>query len=167
MKAKTAISTISETIFRSDLAASLRGTSPLTIHDAFGTATNFNLPDVTSGDYTTVFQRNFSIEDVGLIEILTIRINIRTRVNGNGAIRWQISGNGGNTFVTFIESTFNVGVFTNITRNSYGLWITSIDTGNNKLQFRLQAKATAGTVSTQLVDQVSNVLIQYRQKQQI
>lgn len=165
---KTAITNTRDVMFVSYLAAALRGTSPITAHATFYPAytTLFPLPDTINPAYEDILLEKFGIEDVGLIEVLDIYADIRIRVKGNGAIRWQISGIGGgddSNWTTFVQVTFNVGAFTSLTRMGSGTWISSINTGNDQLQIRLQALANVGTVNTVIRDN-SLIQIQYRQK---
>lgn len=158
-----AINTVTETIYVSYIASTTRGTAVITNHNFFGTPQNLDLSDVTDGSFTTVLTRTYSVEDVGIVDVLSVPVFIRTVVNGNGTFRWQISGDGGSNWTTIINQAFNVGVFTNVTRSGSGQWITSINTGTDKLQLRLQALANAGTVNLRL-DDGSSMFIQYRQK---
>lgn len=163
MEIESAVNTVTETIYVSYIASTLRGTNPITNHNFFGTTQNLDLSDVISGSFTTVYTRTYGVEDVGIIDVSSVSLIIRTIIKGNGTIRWQISGDGGSNWITIINQAFNVGAFSSITRSGSGQWITSINTGANKLQLRLQALANAGTVNLKL-DDGSSMFIQYRQK---
>lgn len=155
----TVVNTVLETLFISHLAASLRGTNPT---DHTGTSASFDLPDVSNNTYTTIFSRSYDIEDIGIINVLNITLNLDVKSKGDGSIRFQISGDGGNTWTTGVEESFNYAVLTSLSRNGSRLWITRIDTGDDKLQIRIQTLANVGTVSTLLIDS-SSMLLQYRQ----
>lgn len=143
-----------------DLVASINGALTIT----GGTITKaFSLPDVTSTEYQNVFAVSYKLEDVGSIEVLSIFFLGVFQYNGNGSLRWQISGDGGNTFVTIGEGSFNVGVLTADAMSGVGLWITSISPGDNKLKIRMQAKAAAGTVQTTIRNDTAMILV-YRKK---
>lgn len=152
-----AVSTLNDNFIAFFMAASVRGTNVLTT-----SVEELSLPDVTSNNYQTIFTYSIGFEDVGIISVFSLFFDLRWSVNGNGATRWQISGDGGITFTTITEILFNVGVLTAQRRQGSGLWITSFNTGNDKFQVRLQAKANAGTVNTTIRDSTFGN-IQYRQ----
>lgn len=143
-----------------DFLVQLQGTIAIT----GGTITKaFSLPDVTSTDYQNVFAVSYRVEDVGNIEVMSIFFLAVFQYNGNGSVRWQISGDGGQTFSTIGEGSFNVGVLTADAISGTGLWITNIQPGDNKLQLRMQAKVVAGTVSTTIRNDSAMILV-YRKK---
>lgn len=120
--------------------------------------------DNTDTDYHTVFLFQHRVEDVGSLDVLSILFGAFFSYIGNGSIRWQISGDGGTTFVTIAEGSFNVGVFTNDIVFGSGLWITSIQPGNNKLQIRMQVKSTLGGVVSTFIEDDSAIFLTYRKK---
>ena len=165
-----AIGVIAENYLTYRLSAKLGGTTALT----GGTAVLFDLPDVTSESYVTVFSSSIGIEDVGVIEVLSLFVDLFWQVKGNGRTRWQVSGNGGLSFVTIHEfDDFNVAVFTAWEIPGTGTWLTNsvqpgidILPGDDKFQIRLQSRVAAGsgsTLSTKL-DSRSFLSIQYRRK---
>jgi len=156
-----AITTITATFAIIRPAAILRGTNPIAIHD--GSQEVFDLPDVSSNVYTTILLSSLAVEYVGILETVAIELGLIIVVNGNGLIRWQISGDGGNNWSTISDRSFNYVVFTPISDIGTGTWLTTINTGNNQLQLRLQALANVGIVSTKLAED-SAVEIEYRQK---
>lgn len=166
---ETAVNSVLETILWCNIAGTLRGKNPITNHQPYYSSVALGIPGaITSNTYITAFQTEFTVEDVGLIEVLTIYADIITLVQGDGAIRWQISGVGGGidaNWTTFIQRSFNIPGpgYGSISRSGSGLWINSINTGNNQLQIRLQALANSGTVNLQLDDGAA-LLVQYRQK---
>lgn len=120
--------------------------------------------DNSNTSYQTLFLFQHRVEDVGSLEVLSIFFAAYFRYNGNGSIRWQISGDGGITFVTIAEGSFNVVVLTQDLISGSGLWITSIQPGDDKLQVRMQVKsAVGGTVSTFIEDD-SAMILTYRKK---
>lgn len=147
--------TIVDSIY--DMAASIRGTNVLTVQGK-----NLDLPDVSDSNYTTILSNSYKVEDVGFVEVLSMALVLDWLIKGNGQWRWQISGNGGNTWTTITEITDNQPAFLEYNRGGAGLWISSIDVGTNKLQIRLQARAIAGTVNTQIFDTLSYVRLLYR-----
>jgi hypothetical protein len=165
-----AIGVIADNVFvlGYDLATNLRGTSVLTS----GTAVSFGLPDVTSGSYVTVFSASIGIEDVGFMEVLSLFVDLFWELKGDGRTRWQVSGDGGLSFVTIHEQNFiGLLVLTPVERGGTGTWLTNsvqsgidILPGDDKFQIRLQLRATAGfTVSSKLDDR-SFLSLQYRRK---
>lgn len=143
-----------------DLPASLQGTTPLVPGTVFGFVT-YPLPDVVSNNFTTLFSVSYGLEDVGHLEIIGISVALNLEYNGNGSVRWQISGDGGISWFDIGQIDFNVAGFTPDALAGSGLWISTIQPGNNKLQFRFQALANAGVVSTILYD-VNEVFLTYR-----
>lgn len=120
-----------------------------------------DLPDVIDANYQLILSISYTVENVGVINILSMIAALLWKVKGDGSTKWQISGDGGTTFTPITEVVFNEVGFTEIFRVGGGMWITSIDPGDNKLIIQLLAKANAGTVSTQLDDR-SVIQIIYR-----
>lgn len=165
MKIEPAIVTILYNSFNIRLTSSVRGTNVLTNHDYLNTDPYADLPDVISNSYVDVLLQKYTVERIGFIETYSVTVVLRTGVNGNGSIKWQISGDGGANWTTIIEQSFNVGVFTDISRQGSGQWITSINIGHEQLQVRLQALANSGTVNLKLSDDFCQLQISYKQKQ--
>jgi len=120
--------------------------------------------DNTNVDYQTMFLFQHRVEDVGFLEVLSIFFGAVFYYNGNGSIRWQISGDGGSTFVTIAEGSFNVAILTQDVISGSGLWITSIEPGNNKLQVRMQVKSALGGAVSTFIDDRSAMILAYRKK---
>lgn len=153
------INRVLDVFFQHIPAAELRGTGVLT--GTIGT-TSFDLPDVSSVNYTTVYSVSFGIEDIGTIKVFEAGTAFNLSVKGDGSARVQLSGDGGATpFITAIESPFVFGVFTQLLLLGDGTWITSILPGNNQFQVRVQIKANVGTVNSKMVDN-SNITAMYR-----
>lgn len=172
-----AIGVVAENVFAIGygLATNLRPTNPLDPTSVLTTGdipVLFDLPDVTSESYVTVFSASLGIEDVGIIEVLSLSVILYWELKGDGRTRWQVSGDGGLSFVTIHEQNFiNLLVFTLVARGGTGTWLTDfvqhgvdILSGDDKFQIRLQLRATAGfTVSSKLDDR-SFLFLQYRRK---
>lgn len=141
--------------------AATRGTAVITGGTVFK---NFPMVDVTSLTYQTVFLFQHRLEDVGFLEVMSIFVGAFFSYNGYGSIRWQISGDGGSTFVTIVEGSFSVGVLTNELVSGSGLWITSIQPGTNMLQIRMQVKSTSGGVVSTFIEDDSAIILTYRKK---
>lgn len=116
-------------------------------------AIDHDLSDVVVTDFTTIFLTSYTIEDVGFLEVISIIFQARARHKGNGSSRWQISGDGGSTWVTAVEANnFNYAIFTFISGYRPGLWVPIIQTGIDKFQLRFQVKANVGTVNSKIQD---------------
>lgn len=149
VKLDTAIVTVRDVFFIHFPGADVRGTGVYGPPDY----THFlSLPNVSNTEYTTIYFKSFGIEDIGLISLHYISVSTNLSVLGNGSVRWQLSGDGGTTFVTTTERSFNFGAFTTISLFGSGTWIQSILAGHNQFQMRLQAKVVAGTVNTKISD---------------
>lgn len=148
------------------LVGSLQGTTPLVPGTVIIPGVAFNsyaLPTVNSNVFTTILSVSRRVEDVGNIELISIGFFCDVTYTGNGSLKWEISGDGGITWVPFAQGNFNVGIPTPDSFLGAGLWITNIQPGDNKLQVRLQALANAGNVDVIIVD--DTVLnISYRKK---
>lgn len=118
--------------------------------------------DNSDTNYHTAFLFQQRVEDVGFLEVLTIFIGVFFWYIGKGSIRWQISGDGGTTFVTIAEGSFDVGVVTQDVASGSGLWITSIQPGDDKLQVRMQVKTALGGPVTVFIEDDSAIFITYR-----
>lgn len=124
------------------------GKSPLT---AGSTSASFTLPSVSSSEFTTIFEYARTLEDIGSLEVLDIYLGAAFKCTGNGYIRFQVSGDGGQTFVTMAETSTP----TLLPPDSFsgaGSWIPLVESGDNKLIIRCQTRATPGPVSTVLYD---------------
>lgn len=143
-----------------DLLASLRDAATI---PAGQTNANFDMVDVTATEYQTLFTAKYFLEDVGSIEVLDLRLSAFFSEKGNGSLRWQISGDGGITFLTMAEGSFNQVGFLADNAFASGVWLSTIEPGTDKLQIRFQAKAVAGIVSTKINDG-STFRICYRKK---
>lgn len=162
MRLLPAIRSISTVRISLDMAASVRGTGVLT-----GSSEALDLPDISDSEYQNVLLNKYRIEDTGIIEVFELKVKLVWNVKGNGAWRWQVSGDEGLTWTTIAEVTTNQVAFTQAFTEGAGTWLSSIDTGDDKFQIRLQAKAASGTVSTQVVDASftsSYVVLKYRKK---
>lgn len=168
-----AIGVIADNVFVYTLAAKLRDTTVLT----GGTVTLFDLPDVVSESYVTVFSASIGIEDVGVMEVLSLFLDLFWQVKGKGNTRWQVSGDGGLSFFKIHEFSpdFDTGGVFSATqeRAGTGTWLTDsvqpgidILPGDDKFQIRLQSRITAGSGSTlsSKLDDRSFLSLQYRRK---
>lgn len=164
MKLRRLLKSISDKYLQLYLTGELQDITPAHDLNALGIAhSSYSLSPVTDNTYQTIFSISFTIEDIGLIEILNLSIDLYFSYQGDGSLRFQISGDGGNNWKTVGENSFNVGVMTDGTISGTGQWITSIQSGDNKLRIRLQTLANAGVVNINL-GSPSNIDLSYRKK---
>ena len=147
------------------VGSSLQGTTPIDPSPwsfSFGYLI-YPLPSVSSNQYTTILTNVYSIEDVGNIELIDIGLLGDFIYRGNGLMRWQISGDGGDTWSTMSEGSFNTGILTEDYIVASGLWISEIQPLENKLQLRIQGLANVGTADFMLYND-SRLFITYRER---
>lgn len=124
-----------------------------------------SLGSITSNTYQTILLDMHTVESVGNTEILTLYLYTSLAYNGDGSIRFQISGDGGLTWVTIAEGSFNVAIETSDWFGGPGAWLTQISSGTNKLQIKMEALANSGTVdikmSTAYIDLVYRNVVLY------
>lgn len=162
MKLRKLSKAISVNYAEIEFTSPLQGSSPLTTGTPFG-SNLFLLPSVSNNTYTTILSGSYKIEDVGNLEVIDIRLFVDFYYLGNGSIRCQLSGDGGNTWETCGQGNFNVAGWTFDAFLGDGMWIPSIQSGDNKYQFRLQTLANAGTVWIYVFDDIGTI-IHYRKK---
>lgn len=168
MRLRTAITSVTTNTLYYDITSTLRGIPPAVVTPLtpMASLTSFPLSDITDVAYQTIFSRQYTVEDVGFLEVLSIGLLFDVAFGasaGNGTFKWEISGDGGVTWHTIIEHSFTGASFPLFVAGA-GLWISQINAGTNKLQLRLQVKdAGGGTVSSQIYDE-SFFSITYRKK---
>lgn len=164
MELKTAVNTIINNSIQFDFIAEYLGTT-LLVNDPVGNI-NIALSDVSNNQYETVFSYATGVEDIGLIEVFSINLNLYLyTIKGNGSIRFQFSGDGGDTWHSAVENDFDYAVPTAIFYSGPGKWLSSINVGDNQLQMRLQIKANIGTITDIALNrQINNIILNYRQK---
>lgn len=147
MRILPAIRSISTVMIAPGIASPLRGSNVLT-----GVESLFNLANVTSNVYQTLLLNKYRIEDIGFVKVFEIGIKFVWDISGTGQWRWQVSGDGGTTWVTIAEVTGGPGILGLAQVEGAGTWIPSIQTGDDKFQVQLQARAISGTVTTKVYD---------------
>lgn len=162
MKLKFSNKSISVNYAEIEFTTALQGTTPLTPGSPWGTNI-FLLPGVNVNVFTTILSGSYKLEDIGTLDVMDIRLSVQFYYLGDGSIRFQLSGDGGTTWVTCGQDNFNVGAWTFDAFYGSGMWLPSIQSGNNKFQFRLQTLANAGIVWIYIIDN-SSTIIQYRKK---
>lgn len=147
-----------------DITASLQGTAPYTAGTLPGEF-EYSLSNIISNDFTTVFSESYKVEDVGNIEVFDIYIYILMTFKGDGSVRVQLSGDGGNTWTIppCAQGNFNNVGFIQDSFLGSGEWLSNIQPGNDKLQIRIQLLANSGTVETTIFNASIMELI-YRKK---
>lgn len=166
---RTAISSVSHIQIRLDMISFGRGL--MIVNADFNTttpfrATPFRVPDVTSTVYTTVFQNTYRLEDIGFLEVQDLVAISYQDVLGNGQLRLQISGDGGITFTTIMETAiFGVAAWTSQNAQGGGIWVSQINPGDNKLFLRMQTRADVlGNTAKARIYDSSNIIVRYRKK---
>lgn len=170
MRIQPAIRSISTMRIEYNMVTYLRGNNPVTSY-----FTAFTLPSVSSNQYETILINKYRIEDKGFIEVFEINVGFVWACFNNGQWRWQVSGDGGNTWATITEASANDPTGITAYARGAGTWLSSIETGDDKFQVRLQARAIAGTVSTDIyevrsglgIDNGSYVVLNYRKKDRL
>jgi len=157
MKLKPSINYIPVAYVFYDIVAETRGSGVLTDYYEY-----FTLEGVSSTDYQTVFIAKYTVEDIGFIDIYDIFAYLSVFVINQGSLRWQISGDGGNTWTNIYSHDFIVGGLYETVGS--GLWITSLDVGTDKLQIRLQMKKTGVYDTFGNIGDWSYITISYRKK---
>lgn len=158
MKLKTII--ISPTIGTIDVdLGQLIGTTNVLLPSA----TETNIDTTSSLVYENMYTAKYTVDVSGSITVTNIRLDITTDNSANGQSKFQISGDGGNTFVDMTDDTTVglVNIFTDV-----GKWITNIQTGDDKLQFRILGRSTDGNpaIITCLLD-TKAILTIYKRNQ--
>ena len=160
MELKPSINYIPSVYVLYDIVAKTRGSGILTSNFEY-----FSLENVSSTNYQTVFIAKYTVEDIGFIDIEDVFTHMAVFVKNAGSFRWQISGNGGNTWTAICENNFDVGSAGNLYETAgSGLWITSLDAGTDKLQIRLQIKKTGSSDIISKIADGSYITISYRRK---
>lgn len=104
---------------------------------AAGTTTNVAFEPLYTATYT--------VDTNGRIIVVEISLTMYSSNSANGESKLQVSGDGGNTFVD-VTNAIPTGV--DQARIGAGLWITEVQPGLNKLQFRVVGRSTDGLLAT-------------------
>lgn len=119
--------------------AQKHGTSILTL------ATLYESFTTTSPALETLYTATYTMDTQGFIDVIVVWLYLVTDNSANGRCTAEISGDGG---VTFIPMTTEVPDGAGLVTRGPGLWITSINTGTNKLQIRIRGRSTDGALAT-------------------
>lgn len=92
-----------------------------------------------------LFTSVYTIDTQGVINVIDVWFDIITDNSTNGRSVFQISGDGGTTFVTM---TGEIPSTANLETSGPGLWIRNVSVGTNQLQIRLSGRSTDGAVAT-------------------
>lgn len=111
--------------------------------------------DLSAIDYVDLPTSNTEFEELllfqatvdtnGIISVQDIFLDIFSDNSANAVSKLQISGDGG---TNWIDVTDKIPTGLDIERAGAGLWISSIQTGENKLKIRIVGKSTDGLAAT-------------------
>lgn len=126
------------------------GTSPALTAEVSETNAN-----EAAGETTPNWSEDIDFETYGVITVIAIHYNLRwqqKRTAGTtSSAKWQISGDGGTTWVDVTDNVTEVGaVYADKTRIGVGRHITTIKPGSNQLQLRLCAWTDGTSVETKV-----------------
>lgn len=88
---------------------------------------------------------SYTVDKDRAVSVLNLYLSTIYDNNVNGRCKLQISGNGGTTWVDMTNTV--LGGITE-TRTGPGLWITTINPGDNQLKIRLMGLSTDGASAT-------------------
>lgn len=159
VRLETAIDTVLDVFFEHDLRTELADSIPVAIQPA-----SFPLPDVSSPDFQTILLETFGLENVGMMNVEDIRVFISVTHSGNGEFLFDMSGDGGQSFVTVFQNIVISPVSTS-TASGGGTWIKRINVGDEQLQFRLRSRSLGGVFSTAFV--FGRIILYYRKSSQL
>lgn len=138
MKSKPSVISPTSKLFRLDFAQA-QGTTAL-VSDR-----NITIGSTSSLTYVTLHTATYTIDNIGTLTLAYVFIQIVTNNSANGECKIQISEDGGSTFV---DMTGDIGAGSNLNTGGYGLWISGINIGANKLQLRVLGRSTDGASAT-------------------
>lgn len=112
---------------------------------------------LTSTDYIDLPTSNPNFEELlsfqatvdqnGELTVLSVFLDMFSNNSANAVSKLQVSGDGGTTWV---DVTDEIPTGADLERAGSGLWITSIQTGSNKLKIRLMGKSTSGASTVRI-----------------
>lgn len=142
-----------------DFVAANQGNTPL-VFTGITTRSEFTTNSLV---FVNWFTAAYTIDLNGVLSVVDIFFYLLTSNDVNSILKIQISKDGG---VSFVDATGEIGfsgLFDDLTMGS-GNWISSIDTGQNKLQIRVQAKSTTGANATARIRGDSYLKLVYNKK---
>lgn len=123
------------------ITAGKQATSPLDLYSI--TAGDVVIGSTSSTDFVVLYTSQQTIDVNGKIVPFDINLIMITDNDANGECKIQISGNGGTTYVDMTDEIPEISFV-----QGSGAWITSIDTGENKLRMRVLGRSTDGNPAT-------------------
>lgn len=113
-------------------------------------AVAYSLFVTSSVAYVEAFTSSYTVDKHGSITVNSIYFAMVTNNDANAQCKIQVSGDGGSTWV---DVTGDVGSGVDIPTSSAGLWINSINIGDNQLKIRVLIKSTNGAAATTRIKQ--------------
>lgn len=101
--------------------------------------TNITVGTTDSLTYVTLATLSYTIDRSGTLDVESILFKVITNNDTNGVCKFQISGDGG---TNFIDITGDIESGANLETSTIGLWISSVNPGNNKCRIRILGKST-------------------------
>lgn len=103
----------------------------------------------TSQTLTPLFTSKYTLDTNGIFSVEYIRFVIVTNNSANATCLIQISGDGG---ITFADMTTEIGaVGFDLFTGGTGLWVSTMESGPDKLQVRILGRSTDGLSATILI----------------
>lgn len=108
----------------------------------------FTVGTTASAVFVPLYTATYNIDTNGKIIVVMISLTMYSNNSANGESKFQVSGDGG---VTFVDVTNTIPTGLDQARIGAGLWITEIQPGTDvlkKLQFRVMGRSTNGAPAT-------------------
>lgn len=87
---------------------------------------------------------SYSLDKDRSVDILNLYLDLLTFNSANGRSKLQISGDGGNTWIDMTDE-INGGT---LSREGPGLWISSVQNGDDQLKIRWMGRSSDGALAT-------------------
>jgi len=121
----------------------------------------FTVGTTTNAVFEPLYTATYTIDTNGKIIVVMIDLLIYSNNSANGESKLQVSGDGGLTFVD-VTNTIPTGLAQ--ARVGAGLWIPEIQTGPDKLQFRVVGRSTNGALATIQIRTYSDIRLVINKK---
>jgi len=121
----------------------------------------FTVGTTTNAAFEPLYTAKYTIDTNGKIIVVMIDLLMYSNNSANGESKLQVSGDGGLTFVD-VTNTIPTGLAQ--ARVGAGLWIPEIQTGPDKLQFRVVGRSTDGAPATIQVRTYSDIRLVINKK---
>lgn len=124
----------------------------------------FSVGTTTSLAFVPLYTASYNIDSNGKIIVVMISLTMFSNNSANGESKFQVSGDGG---VTFVDVTNTIPTGLDQARIGAGLWITEVQPGTDvlkKLQFRVMGRSTNGALATINVRDDSHIVFIFNKK---